>query len=718
LVRLSDGEYQLTWNTGEVLTVINGISYLGLTIQGGPADGPGAFQGLLGSDSGTATEFTLPNGTVLQQPLSASELYSEWANAWRVTQATSLLDYGPGQTTATFTNTQFPAGIVQESSLPASVVQNAENMVQAAGITDPGLAQGAAEDYLLTGDTSFIQNTALLQNSATTTSLTETPPTNTLTGVGIASVSSEVTEAASGPTRVSFDIYRTGPDDVAQTVNYAVLSPGAGYLGTGNFAGSVLPAGQVTIAAGQTSTTLTLNVINGIGSVPSVTLEVQVDTGETGLPVLVPTASVTIGNAQPTEGSPAVPVFLDPSGAGTFTQSGTTATLDLGNLTQGTGLTEIDVALANNGQSSGDPLSGTFTVVSSNGVAISGLQQVIDLAPGDAISLPVDIDTDTAGPVSETISFSGTDSNASSFSAPLGTISLAVQGDVVAAVCFLSGTMIATPSGETTVERLAVGDLVRTLHGAERPITWIGSGRVLATRGRRTAATPVIVRKSALADNVPKRDLRVTKGHSLYFDGVLIPVEFLVNHRSILWDDRAQEVTVYHIELETHDVLLANDAPAESYRDDGNRWLFHNANPGWTIPPQPPCAPLLTGDPHRGRHLAASAGTLRPAQPLAVDRRPRSASAGGRPTRRSDRTVRGSRGVPPPRAAVHGAHPFPCRGAAGTRHCARRPRSRRGGIATGVVAGQPAARHRGRSRIAVARLPRVRARQRPALDRR
>ena len=125
---------------------------------------------------------------------------------------------------------------------------------------------------------------------------------------------------------------------------------------------------------------------------------------------------------------------------------------------------------------------------------------------------------------------------------PLGALSLTVQGDVVAAVCFLAGTRIATPSGETPVERLAVGDTVRTLRGEARPITWIGTGRVLATRGRRNAATPVIVRKGALADNVPHRDLRVTKGHSLYLDGVLIPVEFLVNHRSILWDDRAQEV--------------------------------------------------------------------------------------------------------------------------------------------------------------------------------
>jgi len=115
------------------------------------------------------------------------------------------------------------------------------------------------------------------------------------------------------------------------------------------------------------------------------------------------------------------------------------------------------------------------------------------------------------------------------------------------------------------------------------------------TRGQRGAATPVIVRKGALAENVPHRDLRVTKGHALWFGDALIPVEFLVNHRSIAWDDRAQEVALYHIELASHDVLVANGAPAESYRDDGNRWLFRNANSGWDLPPLPPCAPVLTG---------------------------------------------------------------------------------------------------------------------------
>jgi T5SS/PEP-CTERM-associated repeat protein len=165
------------------------------------------------------------------------------------------------------------------------------------------------------------------------------------------------------------------------------------------------------------------------------------------------------------------------------------------------------------------------------------------------------------------------------------------------ALCFLAGTLIRTPSGETPVERLAIGDSLLTASGQSRPVTWIGVGRVLATRGRRNAATPVIVRKGALGPNVPHQDLHVTKGHSLFIDDVLIPVEFLVNHRSILWDDRAQEVSIYHVELESHDVLIANGAPAESYRDDGNRWLFQNANSGWGQGPKPACAPVLTGGP-------------------------------------------------------------------------------------------------------------------------
>jgi Hint domain len=200
-------------------------------------------------------------------------------------------------------------------------------------------------------------------------------------------------------------------------------------------------------------------------------------------------------------------------------------------------------------------------------------------------------------------------------------VNASVDGAELTALCFVTGTMILTPSGERRVQDLAAGNLVTTASGAVRPISWIGAGKVLATRGQRNAATPVIVRRGALAPNVPARDLHVTKGHCLYINDVLIPVAFLVNHRSIIWDDRAQEVELYHVELETHDVLIADGAPAESYRDDGNRWLFRNANAGWDLPAQEPCAPILTGGPIvdvAWRRLLDCAGP-RPGLPLTTD---------------------------------------------------------------------------------------------------
>jgi len=170
------------------------------------------------------------------------------------------------------------------------------------------------------------------------------------------------------------------------------------------------------------------------------------------------------------------------------------------------------------------------------------------------------------------------------------------QYEFSVALCFCAGTMIATPAGEVPVDQLAVGDMVLTCRGnGPRRVTWIGSGQVLATRGQRNAATPVVIHKNALGDKLPHQDLRVTKGHAIHLDGALIPVEFLVNHRSIVWDDHAQEVRLWHIELDQHDVILANGAPAESYRDDGNRWLFRNARSAEAPQQQLPCAPLLTG---------------------------------------------------------------------------------------------------------------------------
>jgi hypothetical protein len=83
--------------------------------------------------------------------------------------------------------------------------------------------------------------------------------------------------------------------------------------------------------------------------------------------------------------------------------------------------------------------------------------------------------------------------------------------------CFCAGTRIATPEGYVPVEGLAASDKVLTSTGAAQRIVWIGSGRVLVPRGRRSGATPVIVRKGALADDIlrwPPKTGQVTKRES------------------------------------------------------------------------------------------------------------------------------------------------------------------------------------------------------------
>ena len=143
--------------------------------------------------------------------------------------------------------------------------------------------------------------------------------------------------------------------------------------------------------------------------------------------------------------------------------------------------------------------------------------------------------------------------------------------------CFLRGTRIRTPRGDIAVEALRAGETVLTMSGDVRPIVWIGVGRAkLNARNRRNLA-PVILRRDALAPGMPHRDLVVTRHHAVLVGDVLVPAQHLVNGVSVRWDNRADRIEYYHIELETHDLLLAEGAPVESFRDDCSATLFANA---------------------------------------------------------------------------------------------------------------------------------------------
>ena len=144
--------------------------------------------------------------------------------------------------------------------------------------------------------------------------------------------------------------------------------------------------------------------------------------------------------------------------------------------------------------------------------------------------------------------------------------------------CYCEGTLILTERGDVPVEQLAIGDGVVTISGEGRSIRWIGwrgyGGRFLA--GRRDML-PVCFKAGSLGLGIPRRDLWVSPRHAMYLDGYLIPAEHLVNGRSVVQADQVVTLVYYHVELDSHDVLLAEGAPAESFLDDGSRGMFHNA---------------------------------------------------------------------------------------------------------------------------------------------
>jgi hypothetical protein len=125
---------------------------------------------------------------------------------------------------------------------------------------------------------------------------------------------------------------------------------------------------------------------------------------------------------------------------------------------------------------------------------------------------------------------------------------------------------------------LAIGDHVVTRSGARRPIKWIGR-RSYAGRFAfgRTSILPICVAAGALGEGLPRRDLWVSPNHALYLEGVLIEARDLVNGVSIFQASSVESVEYFHIELAEHDLLVAEGVLAESYIDDDNRGLFHNA---------------------------------------------------------------------------------------------------------------------------------------------
>ncbi len=194
--------------------------------------------------------------------------------------------------------------------------------------------------------------------------------------------------------------------------------------------------------------------------------------------------------------------------------------------------------------------------------------------------------------------------------------------ELVYVPCFRAGTRLATETGEVAVESLRPGDRLRTARGGVRPVRWIGHRRVDCARHPDPRAVwPVRVAAGAFGPGRPHRDLYLSPDHAVFVDGMLIAIRQLVNGASIA-PVSVGRVSYFHVELDRHDVLLAEGLPAESYLDTGNRADFENAGLPTTLHPafarhadaartDGACAPLVV-DAERvepvWRRLAAAAG--------------------------------------------------------------------------------------------------------------
>lgn len=148
--------------------------------------------------------------------------------------------------------------------------------------------------------------------------------------------------------------------------------------------------------------------------------------------------------------------------------------------------------------------------------------------------------------------------------------------------CLLAGTTIqmAGEKCSATVESLRKGDVIVSKDGNEVQALWIGRQKVSTRFGFAERLQPVRIQAGALGDNVPNEDLTVSNDHALFVDGILANAGALVNDLSIfrvpLDEFEDGTFTYYHIETEKHELILANNTPAETFIDNVSRQSFDN----------------------------------------------------------------------------------------------------------------------------------------------
>ena len=164
-----------------------------------------------------------------------------------------------------------------------------------------------------------------------------------------------------------------------------------------------------------------------------------------------------------------------------------------------------------------------------------------------------------------------------------------------AIACFHSDTLVSVAHGKVAVQALEIGDLLCSYKGGFARVRWLGTRHIDCRRHPQPFDVwPVRVQQGAFGGGLPHRDLWLSPDHCVFAKGVLVAIRHLLNGSTIAQVPR-DDVTYWHVELEKHDVILAEGLPCESYlnTDEYERFDNRHTAPLSELFPEP-CARIVT----------------------------------------------------------------------------------------------------------------------------
>ncbi len=174
----------------------------------------------------------------------------------------------------------------------------------------------------------------------------------------------------------------------------------------------------------------------------------------------------------------------------------------------------------------------------------------------------------------ETIEFLGTTGTLTLYDQPQFDAQVIGTGNTI--TCFYPGTSLATPTGGIAVEAITAGTILLTGTGP-KPVRWLGRSTISTRFADPLRALPIRIKTGALGLNTPYKDLLVSPDHALFLGNILVQAGALVNHSTIIRETNIPEIfTYYHVELASHELILAEGAWTESFVDNASRMNFDN----------------------------------------------------------------------------------------------------------------------------------------------